>query len=236
LVESTPCIFIELNHSGFSKKQKYSPLCPRKNSFLFKNTDHLRKKPPLTEFFLPLTDLLLWCSSMEYILLPITQQHIQDFPYNRMNKLLYSIPVSPIGLAGQDIVAEETDLSVRAAGKRNIIQLNNILYLRSKKNYTVFKLKDGSEIISSKTLRIFEEQLLEISNFVRPHRSYIINLEYVEDLYFNCRGGDVLIHDQKIGISRRKAAEFRRSYRRFLRNTGQNVSSTIKSKTTLRID
>lgn len=120
-------------------------------------------------------------------------------------------------------------------GEHNVIQLGDILYLKSVKNYIILKLKDGREILSSKTLRIFEEELLEIPNFVRPHRSYIINLEYVDDLYFNYRGGEVLIHDLKILISRRKVVDFRRSYRRFLRNTGQNVSSMIKLKTTIRV-
>lgn len=120
-------------------------------------------------------------------------------------------------------------------GEHKMIQLDDILYLKSVKNNIILKLKDGREISSPKTLRILEEELLEISNFVRPHRSYIINFEYVDDLYFNCRGGEVLIHDLKILISRRKAVDFRRSYRRFLRNTGQNVSSMIKLKTTIRV-
>ena len=120
-------------------------------------------------------------------------------------------------------------------GEHNVIQLGDILYLKSVKNYIILKLKDGREILSSKTLRIFEEELLEIPNFVRPHRSYIINLEYVDDLYFNYGVGEVLIHDLKILISRRKAVDFRRSYRRFLRNTGQNVASMIKLKTTIRV-
>jgi DNA-binding LytR/AlgR family response regulator len=155
-----------------------------------------------------------------------------------MNKLLYStqFPLSGFSVV-KNVVSQPTGtkLLMRVAGMRNMIQLSDILFLKSAKNYTIFKLKDGREIISSKTLRIFEEELLEISNFVRPHRSFIINLEYVDDLYFNCRGGEVLIHNQKIFISRRKAADFRRSYRRYLSTTGQNVLPTIKLKTTIRV-
>ena len=147
-------------------------------------------------------------------------------------------PFSPEGytiVQNAESQATGSNMAMRVAGKRNMIKLGDILYLKSAKNYTIFKLADGREIISSKTLRIFEEELDEIPNFVRLHRSYIINLEYVKDLYFNCRGGEVLIHDQKIIISRRKAAEFRRKHRKFLRTTGQNVSSTIKLKTTIRM-
>lgn len=150
-----------------------------------------------------------------------------------MTKLLYVAPFNPMEGLRANLL--ETNATMRVAGKRNMIKLSDILYLRSAKNYTIFKLKDGREIISSKTLRIFEEELQGISNFVRPHRSFIVNFDYVDDLYFNCRGGELLIHDQKILISRRKAAGFRRKYRRFLSTTGQNVSSTMKLKTTLRV-
>lgn len=155
-----------------------------------------------------------------------------------MNKLIYKTPFSPEGFTVvQNVESQATgaNMSMRVAGKRNMVKLGDILYLKSAKNYTIFKLADGREIISSKTLRIFEEELDEIANFVRLHRSYIINLEHVTDLYFNCRGGEVLIHDEKIIISRRKAAEFRRKYRKFLRTTGQNVTSTIKLKTSIRM-
>jgi DNA-binding LytR/AlgR family response regulator len=155
-----------------------------------------------------------------------------------MSKLIYKTPFNTEGFKVVQQMESQTageNLSMRVAGKRNMVNLSDILYLKSAKNYTIFKLADGREIISSKTLRIFEEELNEIVNFVRLHRSYIINLEHVKDLYFNCRGGEVLIQDEKIVISRRKAADFRRKYRKFLRTTGQNVSSTIKLKTTIRM-
>jgi DNA-binding LytR/AlgR family response regulator len=155
-----------------------------------------------------------------------------------MNRLIYAATSSPVAgfeIAPAEAVVSGINVVMRVAGKRNMISLRDIMYLRSAKNYTIFRLKDGRDIISSKTLGIFEEELKGISNFVRPHRSYIINLNFVDDLYFNCRGGEVLIHDQKIFISRRKAASFRRRYRRFLSTTGQNVSSTIRLKTTLKV-
>jgi DNA-binding LytR/AlgR family response regulator len=150
-----------------------------------------------------------------------------------MTKLLYLTPFTPAD--GLMATMSGQNATMRVAGKRNMIKLSDILYLRSAKNYTIFKLKDGREIISSKTLGVFEGELQGISNFVRPHRSFIVNFDFVDDLYFNCRGGELIIHDQKILISRRKAAGFRRKYRRFLSNTGQNVSSTLRMKTTLRV-
>jgi len=138
-------------------------------------------------------------------------------------------------LPSAGVLSTETDIQMRVAGKKNMIDLNEIVYLKSAKNYTIFKLRSGREIISSKTLGIFEEELKGISNFVRPHRSYIVNFDFVKDLMFNCRGGELFMDKEVINISRRKAADFRRHYRRFLMASGKNVSPTIRMKTKLRV-
>lgn len=154
-------------------------------------------------------------------------------------KLLYTKPApvvtSSFRLPSVGVLSTETEMQMRVAGKKNLIDLNNIIYLKSAKNYTIFKLKNGREIISSKTLGIFEDELKGVSNFVRPHRSYIVNFDYVDDLQFNCRGGELFLDDEIINISRRKAADFRRKYRKFLTASGKNVSSTIRMKTKLRV-
>ncbi len=153
-------------------------------------------------------------------------------------KLLYSKPLmmsNPMRLPSVGVLSTETDMQMRVAGKKNLIDLNDIVYLKSAKNYTIFKLRSGKEVISSKTLGIFEEELKGVSNFVRPHRSYIVNFDFVKDLLFNCRGGELFMDKEVINISRRKAADFRRHYRRFLTASGKNVSTTIRMKTKLRV-
>lgn len=155
-----------------------------------------------------------------------------------MNRLLFTKPsttVNPFRLPSVGTLSKDSVMKMRVAGKRNMIDLNEIVYMKSAKNYTIFKLKNGKEIISSKTLRIFEDELKEVSNFVRPHRSFMVNFDYVDDLKFNCRGGELYIDDETIFISRGKAADFRRKYRRFLTATGENVYSTIRLKTKLRV-
>jgi DNA-binding LytR/AlgR family response regulator len=156
-----------------------------------------------------------------------------------MNRLLYIKPttssVNNFRAASIGTLSTEANMLMRVAGKRNLIDLNDIVYLQSDKNYTIFKMKDGKEIVSSKTLAIFEEELKGVSNFVRPHRSFIVNFDFVKDLRFNCRGGELYLNNDTIFISRRKAAEFRRQYRKFLTASGANVSSTIRLKTKLRV-
>ncbi len=155
-----------------------------------------------------------------------------------MNRLLQIKPimtVSHLRAPSVGTLSTEANMTMRVAGKKNMVNLNDVVYLKSAKNYTIFKLKDGKELISSKTLRIFEEELKSVANFVRPHRSYMVNFDYVDDLRFNCRGGDLYMASEVINISRRKAAEFRRQYRKFLVANGENVSSTIRMKTKLKV-
>jgi DNA-binding LytR/AlgR family response regulator len=116
-----------------------------------------------------------------------------------------------------------------------MVNLTDIIYLKSAKNYTVFRLKNGVEMISSKTLWVFEEELEDVVNFVRPHRPFFVNFNYIKDLQFNCRGGEIYLANQVIEISRRKAADFRRQYRRFLKVNGDNLNSTIRMKTKIRL-
>ena len=45
-----------------------------------------------------------------------------------------------------------------------MVNLNDIIYLKSAKNYTVLRLKNAVEMISSKTLWVFEEELEDVVN------------------------------------------------------------------------
>ncbi len=112
--------------------------------------------------------------------------------------------------------ASSAGFEMRVSGNKRLIDLGDIVYLKSAKNYTVFKLNNGREVISSRTLKTFEEELTGVVNFVRPHRSYMINFDYVSDIDLNCRGGEILLSNERLEISRRKAADFRRRYKKFL--------------------
>lgn len=55
----------------------------------------------------------------------------------------------------------------------------DIVYFESDNNYTtIFTLK-GQKILLSKTIKIIESELVEFNNFIRVHRSYIVNADYI---------------------------------------------------------
>jgi two-component system LytT family response regulator len=61
----------------------------------------------------------------------------------------------------------------------HIINEKDILYCKSEGNYTTFFLKDKKNIMISKPLKKAMDLISE-SNFVRPHQSYLVNLDYVD--------------------------------------------------------
>ncbi len=59
----------------------------------------------------------------------------------------------------------------------------DIIYLKADNNTTDFFLKDGSMVTSCSTLKKFETELPNI--FVRIHKSYMINVQYVTKIHFS---------------------------------------------------
>ncbi len=75
------------------------------------------------------------------------------------------------------------------------IFISDILYIEAERNYCRIFTRD-KEYLLSITLKSFEEKLT-IQNFIRIHRSYVINLSNVEEVTEN----HVMIHQKAIPFS-----------------------------------
>jgi two-component system LytT family response regulator len=94
------------------------------------------------------------------------------------------------------------------------IEIEEIVLLEADGAYTSVFLKDGSEILVSKRLKFFEEVLKERPAFYRPHRSFIVNINFVKKLN---RNESTLELDNKksIPLPRNKKSEFEDLLKRF---------------------
>ncbi|MBE9492317.1 MAG: LytTR family transcriptional regulator, partial [Bacteroidetes bacterium] len=69
--------------------------------------------------------------------------------------------------------------------------------------YTMFYFTNGKRLLVSKTLKEHDELLSE-HNFIRPHKSHLINVKYIKS-YLKTDGGVILMENgSKIPVSRRK--------------------------------
>jgi len=84
----------------------------------------------------------------------------------------------------------------------------NIFYCEAVSNYTRFYTDDGKQFLTSKTLGDYED-LLEPYHFIRCHKSYIVNKDYIA--YLDRDGLLVLKNSVKVEVSKRRRAEVLRS-------------------------
>jgi two-component system LytT family response regulator len=61
----------------------------------------------------------------------------------------------------------------------HVISSDDIIFCEADRNYTVIHLKNNEKVLSSKTLKYFEDKL-NLAYFFRVHKSYIVNLKHIK--------------------------------------------------------
>lgn len=84
-----------------------------------------------------------------------------------------------------------------------VVEINEIIYCEASSNYTNFHFTNRASICASKPIHEYEE-LLADCNFVRVHKSFVVNLEHVKE-YIRGEGGSVILsNNHEVEVSRRK--------------------------------
>ncbi len=92
---------------------------------------------------------------------------------------------------------------VRTAENIFLINISDILFCESDGNYTTVWLSDNNRIVSSTSLREYDELLVDWG-FFRVHKSYLINMRHITR-FEKAEGGSVVLHGElKIPVATRK--------------------------------
>ncbi len=83
-----------------------------------------------------------------------------------------------------------------------VVHLDDVVYVESDNNYSIFHLADNRKIVVSKTLKKYQEQLKE-NRFLRVHQSFLINLDHIQS-YHKRTDTLLLSGDSKIPVSQSK--------------------------------
>lgn len=100
---------------------------------------------------------------------------------------------------------ENSKLILSLQDSFQVIDLDELMFCESDKGYTSFYCSNGEKYIASKTLKEFEERLLE-ANFTRPHQSFMVNLKFIDK--YDKSGVIYLKDGNKIPVSSRKKDSF----------------------------
>ena len=82
-------------------------------------------------------------------------------------------------------------------GLTMVLNLHDIIYLRSSSNYTIIKMVDGSRHTSCKHLKTYKEAIGSNPDFLRVHRSSIINKNFVLAIFQEGRKTGLLMKDNE---------------------------------------
>ncbi|MFO8054382.1 MAG: LytTR family DNA-binding domain-containing protein [Bacteroidales bacterium] len=143
-------------------------------------------------------------SAQDYLLKPIDPVELQN-AVDKVKKLR-----SKNTKAGIDVLLEsihkkdKPDKIVLSTYEGlHVVEISNIIRCRSDDYYTRFFFKDRKELLVSRTLKDFESILSE-HNFIRPHKSHLINVSFIKR-FLKTDGGTIeLSEGTEIPVSRRK--------------------------------
>ena len=94
--------------------------------------------------------------------------------------------------------------------KDGLVIVNNqeIVHLEASESYTTIHLIDGKKYLSSKNIKVFEENL-NPNIFFRTHKSHIINFaHHLKEFNRSLGNLAVMTNGKQIPVSRRKLTEF----------------------------
>ena len=92
------------------------------------------------------------------------------------------------------------------------VSIQDIIYCHGHGNYTELYMVDQTKIISSRTLKLYEDILTD-HTFFRAHKSYLINLAHIKS-YLRGEGGTaVMSNGHEIEIARRNKVDFLNLYK-----------------------
>lgn len=113
----------------------------------------------------------------------------------------------------------ETTLQITAKSRKNVhrrklkVTHKEVVLFKADVNYTEIYLQNGECVITSKTLKELEKQFLENTNFVRTHKSFMINLAHVVSFQVNEGMTIKLTNNEVASLSRRRKDDFLDTFR-----------------------
>jgi two-component system LytT family response regulator len=87
------------------------------------------------------------------------------------------------------------------------VNVHDITLVEADRAYSHVWMKDGSNLLVSRRLKFFEDLLADRNQFLRVHRSSIININYVKK-YARSEGFIFLDNNKSVRVARDKKVEF----------------------------
>ena len=182
---------------------------PEKNGFeLFNYFDVIKFEVIFTTAYNQFAIKAIKRSALDYLLKPINNLELAEAIKRFETKNEGSFAQKKLSLLLENLNVNDQNVSKIAFPTLEgfeLIHSNQILYCKAESNYCSIKRIDGIIKMATKTLKFVEEILP--SAFIRIHKSYVLNLNYVTR-YHKANKEVELTNGEKLPVSFRKEEEF----------------------------
>lgn len=98
-------------------------------------------------------------------------------------------------------------LAIHGVNEVRFATLSEIVRLEGDNNYTHIITSGGEKLLSSRTLKDYEELLSHTANFIRVHKTHLVNSDHIVS-FIKTDGGYIVMSDgSHVEVSRRKKQE-----------------------------
>jgi two-component system LytT family response regulator len=144
-------------------------------------------------------------SALDYLLKPVDPDDLKQ-AVDKADKLVMKELNAQLSVLSENMqqgTASLKKIILKTYDAVHLVRVQDIVYCESDENYTTFHLADGSTIITSRTLKEYEEMLCD-AGFFRVHKSYLINMSYITR-FEKAEGGSVVLNNAvRVPVSSRK--------------------------------
>jgi len=150
-------------------------------------------------------------SALDYLLKPVDVNELRTAIDRFLERRQTS---SPINLQYQNLFKnlsaksdEQLSLAIGGSQGMQFLTISQIIRLEGDRNYTNFILTNNRKLLSSKTMKEYEDILTD-KGFLRVHKSHLVNRIFISSLSQN---GNLSLKDySEVEVSRRRLPEIRR--------------------------
>jgi len=144
-------------------------------------------------------------SALDYLLKPVDPEELHR-AVTKAEKLVVKELNAQLSVLSENMQqgnASMKKIILKTYDAVHLVRVKDIVYCESDENYTTFHLADSSRIITSRTLKEYEE-ILGDTGFFRAHKSYLVNLSCITR-FEKAEGGSLVLNNViRVPVSSRK--------------------------------
>jgi len=148
-------------------------------------------------------------SAIDYLLKPINEKQLIESVVKIRQQVQFKTLQEQLKTLSQNLKPNEKQvICIPIQNGYDYININDIEYLEADGSYVHLFLIDKKQKTVSKNLKYFEQSLESFTNFVRAHRSFIINLDLMTSFSKSGRGTIIMQNGKEVDLARDRRSSF----------------------------